>query len=175
MKKNKILYGVGILILILITYLIVFYEEEDIPFNKIEFTEGNRILNRDMPKYMDTIVLAGLSQLNITNTIIVIRSIQIKKTDDLDLKAYIIKQGETYVIFIKDLSKNESMIVMSHELIHLQQIASGKMLSINAETWLWNGCDMYSLYNLPEYLERPWEAEAFKISPNLQNKIETIL
>jgi len=176
MNKNKsaIIYGVGLLISILIVYLVFFYEEENIPFNKIEFVEGNNVLNRELPKYMDTIVLAGLRELDIENKIVVLKPIQVKKVGDIELEAYIVEQGSIYIIFIKELSKSKSISTIAHELIHLQQYIDDRIL-IEGDTLIWDFNTIYSKSNLPEYMERPWEIEAYKISNTLENKIETTL
>ena len=175
MKNNKIFYIVGILLLLLITYFVFFYEEEDLPFNKIEFTEGNRILNREMPKYMDTIVLAGLSELNIKNSIILLKPLKIKEIgEDLELMAYIVEIGGTYVINIKDLSRSKSILVIAHELIHLKQYFEDRIL-ITKDELIWDHTKHYDIKNLPEYGNRPWEIEAFDKELNLRDRIKTTL
>jgi len=172
MKNNKILYGLGILISVLIIYLVFVYEEEDIPFNKIEFTEGNRILNRTTPEYMDTIVLAGLSELNIKNRIVVLKHMDPKDMgDDLELKAYIVEIGETYVINITDMPRSRAIRVIAHELIHLEQYLEDRIL-ITKDGLTWDNVSQYNINRLPEYNNRPWEMEAFRGEINLANKIK---
>jgi hypothetical protein len=123
---------------------------------------------------MDTIVLAGLNELDVKNTIVIIKPIKIKKSGEVDLDAYIVQQSSNvFAIYIENSSKYKSFNIMAHELIHLKQYTTNR-LRIEKDSLVWNDRSYYKS-NMPKYDERPWEIEAFEISPNLKNKMKTIL
>lgn len=163
-----------LIVISIIILLIVFFREKDVPFKKIEFNSGNTVYNRDLPTYMDTIVLAGLETLHFKNLNVMIQPLKIKNTGDLDYEAYIVESFGNYFIFTKNLSRSKAMRVLPHELIHLEQYANGQ-IEIKGDSLIWNFSEIYNSQDLPEYSERPWEIEAFKRSPNLKNQIEQIL
>jgi hypothetical protein len=173
MKNNKILIAIAAIILALLIYFIV-SADYNLKFNKVNFNDNNVVLNQSVPKYMDTIVLAGLHVLDCENTKVMIKKMDSFNISDVNVKAYIIRYDFGYIIWIKDLSKMEAMLVLSHELVHLKQYDENRLVIMN-NSIIWNKDDVYHSGEMPEYSQRPWEIEAFENQNDVKNKIEDIL
>lgn len=171
MKKNlKIVIGVIILIIL---SLIIFTDKSNKTFNDINFN-NNKIVNQSNIMGADTIVAAGLNELAINNVNVLIRPFPPGFKSDLNYQAYINRITlNIYVIHIKRNSRRESIKILAHELIHLQQMHDN-ILAKEGNTIYW-GIMIYRMDQLPEYLERPWEIDAFNKQFNLDSKIRTKL
>ena len=175
-KKTLIIGGV-IVTLILLFFLFKSLNKET-PFSRIKLSPSNIIFNRTTNSYMDTIVSVGLSELDIKDAVVLIRPITPdildmlrSKEPTLDIKAFIVGKEENYIIYITDLNRTTAIEVLSHELIHLQQTETGKLIK-GTNSVKWEGIE-YSP-ELP-YEERPWEKEAFDKQNGLLNDIKTTL
>ena len=71
------------------------------------------------------------------------------------------------------MSKREAMRVMSHELIHVQQYATGRLTLIDSVTIRYNGTN-YDINKVP-YKDREWETDAFLRQSGLLTLIEAKL
>jgi predicted metallopeptidase len=149
---------------------------KDLPiFKQVDYKIHNIVDNRtDKPYYTD-IVNLGLNELNIKNSYI--RIVNSDSTefigDNWELKAKVNGKGYFYVITIYNLSKKESIEVLSHELIHVKQLYSG-VLRVHNDYVYFRG-RIWRLHNIPPYSYRPWENEAYKISVFLENHITNLL
>ena len=146
----------------------------DKPYNKVILSKENHITNLTNTLYLDTIVSVGLSKLKQSNISVVILPLTHRQIDQFvdsgELKAQIVGKDSSYIIFVSDLTRNESIKVISHELIHLTQYQSGQ-LKIGSTGVIWQGNQVDNLL----YEERPWELEAFSKQRNLSDKIEKVL
>ena len=172
--NKKVLISILLIAVSALVLLAIFYKEEDVPFDNVEFSNDNIVYNRDLPAYMDTIVLAGLDVLEFKNKRVMIMPLKIKNSGNLEYEAYIVESYGSYFIFIEDFSRAKAIEVISHELIHLKQYESNQ-LKIKNGSIIWNDSETYNSKVLPEYSKRPWEREAFDKSPELETKIEEIL
>ena len=148
---------------------------EDKPFNKVTFTESNFVKNKTNMKYLDTLVLAGLHALKIDKTSVLILPLQIQSTQDLELKAHIVRVENGYIIFIKEVDRNYALEIISHELIHLQQYSSGNLIIDRTNNQLTFDKKVYQVKELPAYDVRPWEMEAFAKQTDLRSEVIDIL
>ncbi len=166
-----------ILILIFVLFIILFFalsQNENNTFNKVSFNDNNKIYNKTEETFLDTITLAGMHALNIKNTAILITPIQISEIENnIELKAYIKETTGGYIIFIKRSDKDESIKIISHELVHLNQLISKRLISKDSIIIFDNV--KYYINNMPEYEKRPWEIEAFSNQYIIENKITTML
>jgi len=162
------------LALIFIVYKIATYKEK--PFNKIEFNKEHVIYNFTNNQYLDTIVESGLQLLKIDTVTIIIKNIE-KTTEnvsgeELDLKAYIKKgTNNIYYIFIGDYNKSESIIILSHELIHLKQYYDKKLIVSDVCVWENDTIDIFNI----TYEQRPWEKEAFLYQHSVSKSLNRVL
>ena len=170
--KNWIKIIIGVLLLALLLFALL--QNKSTSFNKVSFDDNNQIYNRTENLFLDTITHAGLHSLNIKNTAVLIAPIQITEIEnDLELKGYITQTDGGYIIFIKNTDKQESITIISHELIHLNQLISKRL--INRDSAIIFDNVKYNIKSIPEYNKRPWEIEAFSNQHILEGKIIDIL
>ena len=172
-KKNRNI-GLIILFLLLALIAIIVFTYREKTFNVVELGKANAVLNRTDKTYLDTVVSIGLTELNITGVTVLIDPLEKNlTTGDYDIQAHIIGTQKQFIIFTKDLSREKSIEVMSHELIHLLQYHSGKLLKTDGGV-VWDGYYIQSIGEIP-YMSRPWELEAFVLGENLKRTIRVIL
>jgi hypothetical protein len=175
MKRNLarwIQIILGILLFALLFFMLLKNQKNG--FNSVEFHDNNEVYNRTENTFLDTITLAGLHSLNIKNTAVLIaplRTIDIQQ--DLELKGYIIQSNNGFIIFIKRVGRRESIEIIAHELIHLEQLKSKRLVNQDS-TLIFEGTQ-YDIRNIPEYSIRPWEIEAFKRQSQVESKIIEVL
>lgn len=196
MIKKYYKWIIGIIILLLVIFSVVryskkqaFYEKiqnalqfgvyKEQTFNKIDIQTTNMISNRTDRDYLDSIVYVGLNEMNLDSIAITIRQIspdvQARFDSDSQLKAHIIGKENQYIIFVDEMSRDEAIKVLSHELIHLKQYYTKKLI-LEKDKVYWDGREVYQTeINETEYNRRPWEAEAFAGQRGLENKIREIL
>jgi hypothetical protein len=167
---KKIFIGIIILILLLLFFLIK--NEKPIEFNNVELYDDNLIANRTYISYYDTIANLGLNEMGIRGVTVIFRPIEDSKLiEGIDLLAYIIGDESQYVIYIGNLNRTSAIEVISHELIHLDQIRSKRIIKFSKYT-VWDGKEYSN--DLP-YKQRPWEIDAFKQGKKLEIKLSEIL
>lgn len=205
MKKfNKIIINnwkkiVGILLILLIGYGYwrytkqeEFYEKvknlmeigifEEKVFEDIDFETTNIVYNRTDKEFYDEVVQVGLRELGMDSVVVSIRQITQEAKDNFDidteLRAHILPNsplGNNYVIWIDDMGRFESIVVLSHELIHLVQYQN-KELTIEKDGVIWKGLKFtYDDISRIDYRTRPWERDAFNKEKELRFKIQDIL
>ena len=173
MNKKKIIVIIAILLLAIWT-IIKLNQENDKSFSRVTFDNKNSVINQSEMIFVDTIVMAGLHELNIDSVKVLIRKLDVKKIGDIELKAYILpKDHNNYIIYIEKNSRDNAIEILAHELIHLQQFHTEKLLESD-NVLIWDNNIVY-LNNIPEYLERPWEIEAFENQTELKNRIKILL
>lgn len=190
---------VGILLILLIGYWYwryakreAFYERvknlmeigifEETKFVDIEFETTNKVYNTTDKEFYDEVVQVGLRELGIDSIIVSIKEITQRAKDNFDieseLRAHILPngpRGDNYVIWIDDMGRYESIVVLSHELIHLQQYQS-KQLTIEDDSIIWKGIKFtYDEISYIDYRTRPWERDAFNKDRELRFKMQDIL
>lgn len=184
-KKNwKWIVSIILVLTFLFGYLrykkINIFEERS--FKVVEFETTNNIYNITKQDYYDEVVKVGLRELGIDSSTVVIKPITQQAKDNFDsnteLKAHILPNGnttESFVIWIDEVSKSESIGILSHELIHLLQYQT-KQIEIVKDGVIWEGKKYsYEEFQNMEYRERPWEVDAFNKQRELQIKMEKVL
>ena len=196
MIKKYYKWIIGIIILLLVIFSVVrynkkqaFYEKiqnalqfgvyREQTFNRIDIQTTNMVSNRTDTDYLDSIVYVGLNEMNLDSIAITIRQInpevQAMFDSESQLKAHIIGKENQYIIFVDEMSRDEAIKVLSHELIHLKQYYTKKLI-LEKDKVYWDGEEIYQReINEMEYQRRPWEAEAFAGQRGLENKIREIL
>jgi len=171
-KNRNIILIILFLLLAVIAILVFTYREKT--FNVVELGKENAVLNRTEKNYLDTIVNIGLSELRISGVTVLIDPLEQElTTGEYDIQAHIIGTQNQFIIFTDKFSREKSIEVMSHELIHLQQYNKGRLVKINGGV-IWEGYLIESIEHIP-YMSRPWELEAFVLGENLKRTLRTIL
>lgn len=179
MKKSKIvLIILGLVVLFVAVYFL--NKRKETPFNEIEIPDtSNYINNRTDNKYIDTVLLLVAHKLDIDGVMISIfpmrdeTRINFERENNISLKAFIVGSGFRYAIFTEDLDRMESITVFSHEMIHLKQYNSNRLIVLENGVVSWEGKKM-DVNSIP-YNERPWEKEAFQNETKLANDLKKIL
>lgn len=154
------------------------YKEEE--FIEIDIETTNITLNYTDRLYLDTIVKVGLKQMGLDDNIVVsIRpisdEIQQRFDSEMILQAHIMGKGNQYALFVDDMSRYEAIKVISHELVHLKQYRSEKLI-LNKNSVIWDGRE-YSEWeiNNMDYMRRPWEREAYDEQRWLSSTLNELL
>jgi len=176
-KKIKWVIGfiIGI-ILLLVIYLVVTQKEKY--FDRIELPQTTMVVNKTQLNYLDSIVYVGISELHLTPTVIVLRELTDKNQptgdiEDLKLMAYIQGKNHQYILNIRKMSRDNSLTVISHELIHLLQREEERFIAVDGKI-IFQDIE-YTIENMPDYKQRPWEVEAYSKQSKLRKKIEKVL
>jgi hypothetical protein len=177
MKKT-----ITMVIIILILGVIIYFltkESKVEYFNRVDLPETNTVYNTSDYKFMDTIVAIGLEELNIKDKTVTIRNMpsyvgeSFDNQNNMELEASIVGLGDTYVIYVTNMDRNGAMKILSHELIHLEQYDSKRLILVSSGLVTWEGKEV-SVSDNP-YNQRPWEKEAFNRQDDLRKRIEKIL
>jgi hypothetical protein len=70
------------------------------------------------------------------------------------------------------MNRDESIEVLCHEVIHMEQYSSGDLVYDN-NFIIWKGDKME--LNSKEYMDRPWEKDAFDRQSQLIKSVESVL
>lgn len=135
----------------------------------------NLIINRTNQKYLDTIIYSGLNMLEIKKARIIISDISSDFKPKNDTKEPIVGNtlgyithisGNYYSIRIIKADKNESINILSHELVHLYQYHH-KLLINNDDYYVWGYDTIYKPTSYT-YFDRPWEVQARRAGDMLE-------
>ena len=172
-KKNRnIIIIVLVILLAVLTTVLITYREKT--FNIIELGKENAVLNRTDKLYLDTIVSVGLNELGIAGITVLIDPLEKElTTEEFEILAHIIGTQNQFIIFTNEFSREKALEVMSHELIHLQQYNTGRLVKTDGGV-IWEGYYIESIEEIP-YMARPWELEAFVLGENLKRTLRVIL
>jgi len=189
---TKVKWIIGIILLIIIGFILFkkssldglkfkitigTYQEKT--FKQFDIETTNIVANRTKNNYLDSVVYVGLDELGMDSIIVTMRPIteEVKQHFDSEstLKAHILGKNRQYIIFLDEMGRDESIKVLSHELIHLRQYVTQKLV-LHKDEVVWDGQIMseYDINEL-EYSKRPWEKEAFTEQRQLENKIRNKL
>jgi hypothetical protein len=174
MKKNIIKIVIGVILLVVFVLLISRLKVEDKPFNNVILSENNIIVNNTHPTYYDTILSVAMDEMGITGQRVVVNKLTdgAKSSFDGTLKAHVRYHEGVFYIFSDDLDRKESIEVLCHEVIHIQQYVNN-ILSFEDGFVFWLG-EPIDL-NSREYEQRPWEIDAFNREGDLIKLVENIL
>ena len=76
------------------------------------------------------------------------------------------KSSNTYIIYIKKgLHISAAIKTLVHELIHVWQLKSGKLIHIGNNTVLWQGWMTIDIED--NRIDNPWEREAYELTPKV--------
>lgn len=173
--ENKYKKPTLILLILVVLFLIIYntYTSYDTPFDRRDFEiNSNQVLNMSEMDYATDILYAGLDELDLDSTRVMISKLPDRfrnKTlgnDNIHIDALILYDNGMYSIYVKDFSRYKLTEILAHELIHLKQMEDGRL--INHGTHItWEGED----YGNVSYEGREWEREAFSGQRELKNKI----
>ena len=150
-------------------------DTKETTFKQVNIDYSNTVLNTTSSSYLDTIIHTGLTVQEIKDVSVVIKPMNPKVKNSFEegnLEAFINVKDSIYNIYIDNISRDEAVTVLSHELVHLQQYRSNN-LQIKNGVPQWYGKD-YDISLIP-YSERPWEMDAFSKQNNIIKQIKSKL
>jgi hypothetical protein len=180
MNIKKVIIGILLIIgMITILYLLSKQQEEKyFTTTPIDY-DINFVMNETEMTFLDTIAYAGMKQLGLESNLIKFIPLSDKTKEDFksqtdsDLKAHIIYQDKISYIYIDKMTRDESVLVMSHEFLHIKQYDSQRLKLIKAGRVIWLG-DTIDVVTM-DYNSRPWEIEAFKKERSFRDSLLKVL
>ena len=174
--KNIIL----IIVLVLsVVFLVIYLNKKavEIPFNTNDLPEtsdyiGNHTENM---KFIDTVLYRGIYDLGIEGVFINVFTlsdevkINFQRENEMELEAHIVGEDPQYAIYVTDMDRRTSLRILAHELYHLQQYHTKRLINKGNGIVSWEGNDV-DVLSIP-YNERPWEKEAFDNQSTLEKKL----
>ena len=183
MKDKKwlfILLGIGLLALVL---LFIFTPRIDTDFPNIVVEETHYIKNNTDIDYLDKIISAGLMEVGMDTIYLTV--LPVGKNDkisgtNLALAGRIIpgpRGSSQYIMQLEEsMTFREIIKTVAHEIIHIQQYQSGRLIVNRNEDGsltgfaTWDGWNRYDVNKL-KYHEYPWEIDAYKNDDELYEKM----
>jgi hypothetical protein len=175
---KKILKYAFLVLIILLGILLITMKvnSTEKPFNQIELSQNNQIVNNTAISFLDTIASVGLDAAGITGVHLEIYPLTDEAKDNFsggELNAHIRYHEGVYYMFIDEMSRQKSITVVSHEIVHISQYQTGILDYLGARQILWKG-ELISLDDI-EYENRPWETDAYLKETEISTKVSGIL
>ena len=172
---KKILIALSTLLFIIL--LIIFLSKRE----KNVYTFPNTIKLYNVTNYeVDTvtkIILHKIFEIDTAEILYVYMPFESNPDDNIRFLAFIQKNkysDKKYIIFLsRYIKSNELNRVLSHELIHLYQYHSKRLITIDEEFYIFDG-DTLNGTKIP-YNKRPQEINAFKNENRILNKLDSLL
>lgn len=168
----KILFG--LLVIGLLVLLILKSTAEERPFNQIELSGYNTIQNGTFPTYYDTVLSVAMDQMGLSGYVVTFGELSdgAKSQFDGDLKAHVRYFNSNFYLFTQNMTRDNTIEVLCHEVIHMQQYTSGDLVYDDGNvTWKGETLEL----NSKEYEMRPWENDAFNRQSELIKSVERVL
>lgn len=173
MKNNIVKIVLGVIVLLILLFLIFESNREERVFNKVVLSNFTTIDNEVFPTYYDTVLSVAMNKMGVGGHVIVEQLSDVAKSQfNGDLKAHIRYFNSKFYLFTGKMSRSESIEVLCHEVVHMQQYISGDLV-YNNNFIIWMGDKME--LNSKEYLDRPWEKDAFDRQSQLIKSVESVL
>lgn len=173
--KKTLLIVTSIVFMIVLIFLVFKSKSEEQYFNQVNLTQYNLIGNSLPLNFYDTILSVGLDEASISGLFITIYPLSDAAKDNFQnsqLKAHVRYANGTFYLFIDELDRQEAIKVIAHEIIHIEQYLSKRLIYEDGVIY-WDN-RQYELNNI-DYETRPWENDAFMREGPLASKISNIL
>lgn len=172
--SSKKLLSIFIVALLLIVIGLILFGKKITFLDDLEYEKNNFVISKVDEDYYTDIIHIGLNKLCIEGITVMVRDGNTyPDLPELTLRAFIKNSGNQFVIYVFNLDKNEVIEVLAHELIHLEQYYSGRLLEIDSVIFFEDG--VFFTNSLPHYYDRPWEVEAFAKQFELETYIKDIV
>lgn len=168
----KILFG--LLLIGLLVLLILKSTAEKKSFNQIELSGHNTIQNETFPTYYDTVLSVAMDQMGLNGYVVTFAELSngSKSQFDGELKAHVRYYNSNFYLFTQNMTRDNAIEVLCHEVIHMHQYSSGDLIYDDGNvTWKGETLEL----NSKEYEMRPWENDAFNRQTELIKSVEKVL
>jgi hypothetical protein len=96
------------------------------------------------------------------------RSLKIKSTKSKTLEGWAdVSNGHAEIHINRNLKGTELFCVVAHEMVHISQLLSGRLVTASPNLFIWNGKvtrltdEKMAKMTPKKYRQLPWEAEAY--------------
>jgi hypothetical protein len=179
MKIKEIVTTLLIILIVVVLSILIINKvsaNENKPYNKVELTANNYIVNSISNTSYDTVVKVALDIAGISGIQVFIQELSesAKSQFNGELKAHVRYFNGDFYLFISNLDSKEAIEIISHEVVHIQQYLNGDFVydQDSNETY-WKG-ELYYPDNIP-YERRPWEDNAFEMQSSIYDKVYSVL
>lgn len=177
---SKFIKVLVLLLILIISFLMIrsMFKDSDPPFRSdLVITPVHDIRNWSSIQYADTVLHIALEVLRLDKEItIFIHDMQpphfrITPTQSGTLRGFVhVLSGKDYQIFLdSSLSRQVIIETLAHELIHIDQFRSGRLVELSNQEVLFRD-QVYEVSSI-DYEDRPWEREAFRHQRPIQRHI----
>ena len=182
--KTKIL---GIILILIGILLVVFSmikqsKKENRPYKKQDFPETVEITNNTDYTRLDTLVMVMTNKFFKLDTFSLIinyipKSVNDGKGKDEFVLQCLVQQipfgvNKFLMLIERDLPSYKAKTALEHEMQHVFQMVSGRLI-IYGKIGIWEG-DTIDMREV-NYMDRPWEKEAYKLEGEVLKQIEQYL
>jgi len=128
------------------------------------------VINTTNKSELTDFVETGLNILSVESTVYVVET----PNHNMGNRNYVTKINDSYYIYV-DTSERKSRVyrALAHEMIHISQYESGKLVVKSDNEVLWDDKPYY--LDVTPHSQRPWEVKAKKDEYSLQKVIEKYL
>jgi hypothetical protein len=171
MKQILLQITLGLIFIVAIILFATNVKASEEPFKEVVLSGNNTVSNNVSISYLDTIMSVGLDKMGIEGITVVISDLSDAAKDQFngELKAHVRFFNGVYYLFIDKLGRHESMRVIAHEIIHINQYNTGKLYYDQNGQLFWDG-ELFDLNNI-EYEIRPWERDAYSDEGKLYSEM----
>lgn len=177
MKRKHIILIISILIIGII--ILILFERRKI--NKFEFPDTIKVENFSNNRLADTLSMVILNKIMGYDTVnIKIYTkpphIQYEEIDIVGLVERNFFEENSFIIYVEDdIGFNELKRFISHEMIHIDQILRGDLITFfsNYDYYIFEGDTIY--LKKIKYEDRPFELEAYKKENDILKKLNKLL
>lgn len=179
-KENKIITLIIFIIVSLILFVILLDRHREKNINTYEFPSSLSVKNYTDLKRADTVSMIILNKIFKYDSInLNIYYLQKEmKNDEIEIFGYIQNDPKpyNYSIFLKrGINKYQVMKFLSHELIHLDQMERGDLITQTNNYKFAIYCGDTIKFNEVEYMKRPYEIEAHAKDNDIYKKLISLL
>jgi hypothetical protein len=182
--KNK--YIIWLILAVIIFFGIIGYsiyrtmQFENAKLNVVDLSDSKNIVtNLSSTPHLDTVAHLMMEDLNLQNVEIVILDVSDNARSTIfsgkNVNGFVVERfdGVLQVFIYPFESRLKTYQTLAHELVHVSQLANGRLKIINASIGIWEG-DTVNVSSI-EYSDRKWEQEAFNKQSILFKNVREIL
>lgn len=177
-KRQWLLLGLTLFVVGMIIWRVTTFDNY---YNPVPLSGNNTIINNTKYSYVDTVLSVGLDKMGIGGVTIMVDEVSEEmrnsfyEQNGVELGASIMGNRTQFLLHITPSERRSIIRVLSHELIHLGQYHSGRLvLTRNGLIWENQLMSVETMLDIP-YGQREWEREAFDNEPTLGKYIDSVL
>lgn len=183
MRNKSIAFVFGWIVvafLVFLTFVILRDNYRESHKNKFEFPTTIEVSNVSSIPYLDTLVMVAVNKIMQYDSMYILISNMVVpiKAGDVQLLGYIQQNPyytHTYNIYVDPTMRGgEKILFVAHEMIHLNQIESGRLISLpDLPGKIYDG-DTIAYYKVP-YSRRAFEIDAEASSGSLEQQLRHLI